>query len=93
MKDVIGHFLDAGKPVAAISSGVGLLATSTKISGRMVAASADVQDELKSAGAALSEEPQETDTNLFTSNGADLAAWVNGTLEFFSEAEQVKEAA
>ena len=90
---IIGHFLDAGKPVAAVGAGVGLLAVSNKISGRMVSAASELQDELKAAGAALSEEPQEADDKLFTSNGADLEAWVAGVIEFFSSAEQVKEAA
>jgi protease I len=90
---IIGHFLDAGKPIAAIGAGVGLLAVSQKIAGRMVAVSSDVQDELQAAGAVLSEEIQEIDANLFTSNGEDLAAWVSGALEFFGEAELVQEAA
>jgi protease I len=90
---IIGHFLEAGKPVAAVGAGVGLLALSTRISGRMVAASADMQDDLKAAGAALSEEAQEVDTNLFTANGDDLEIWVVEAVEFFGAVEQIKEAA
>jgi protease I len=90
---IIGHFLDAGKPITAIGSGVGLLALTNKISGRMVAAPADAQDELKAAGVALSEEPQEIDTNLLTSNGTDMSSWVAETIEFFGDAEMIKEAA
>jgi protease I len=90
---IIGHFLEAGKPVAAIGAGTGLLALSNKISGRMVAAPVHAQDELKAAGAALSEEPQEVDLNLLTSNGDDLGAWVTEAIEFFGDAELIREAA
>ena len=90
---IIGHFLEAGKPVTAIGAGTGLLALSTKIAGRMVAAPADAQNELKAVGAVLSEEPQEVDLNLLTSTGADLAAWVAEVVEFFGDAELIKEAA
>ena len=91
---IIGHFMDAQKPIAAIGSGVGLLALSSRITGRLVAASADVQETMKTAGATISEDPLEIDGNLLTANGDDIAAWVEQSLEFFSTAESaISEAA
>jgi len=93
VRRIISHFFDAGKPIAAIGAGVGLLSLSVKISGRMIAAPVAMQDELKAAGAAISEEGQEVEGNLLTSNGADIKAWVEEALEFFSDPEVMQQAA
>lgn len=90
---IITHFFEAGKPIAAIGAGVALLAVSPKISGRVVAVPEAMQDEVKAAGAVISEEAQEVDTNLLTSNGDDIKAWVDEALEFFGDAELIREAA
>ncbi|MGE3623157.1 MAG: DJ-1/PfpI family protein [Bdellovibrionales bacterium] len=90
---IINHFLDADKPVAAIGEGVSLLALGGKVSGRTVAAAAGQAEALKAAGAVIGENPEEVDGNLFTSNGDDLAAWVEGAIEFFGDADMVKRAA
>ena len=84
---IISHFLDAEKPIASIGAGVGLLALSVAISGRTVAAPSALEDELKAAGAVLSEMPQEIDGNILTANGDDInAAWVDEAMEFFGDA-------
>lgn len=90
---IITHFLEAGKPVAAIGDGAGLLALSAKISGRTIAAPASVHDELKAAGASISDETQEIDGNILSADGTDLNGWVNEALEFFRNAEIVVKAA
>jgi protease I len=90
---IINHFLEANKPVAAIGEGVGLLALAGKVAGRTIAAPTDSQDDLRAAGAILSEDNQEIDGNLLTSTGADLAAWVEEAFAFFAAAETVKVAA
>jgi protease I len=90
---IINHFVDANKPVAAISAGVSLLTLSPKIDGRLVSASADIAEVMTTAGARMSEDPEEIDGNLLTSNGDDLAIWVDQALDFFAEADQVKVAA
>jgi protease I len=92
-KRIINHFLDAGKPVTAIGDSVALLALGTAAVGSLFAAPAEYTEELKAAGITLSENAQEVDENIFTSNGEDLTAWVEGALAFFAEAEQVKRAA
>ncbi len=92
-KRIINHFLEANKPIAAIGTGAGLLALGEKIAGRMMAAPVEAQEALKTAGAVIGENNQEIDGNLLTSNGEDLSAWVEETLEFFGGAEVVKRAA
>jgi protease I len=85
---IINHFLEAGKPIAAIGSGVALLALSSQIAGHTVTASADALDELKLAGAVISDEAQEIYENVLTANGADGAAWVAAAMTLLAEAEQ-----
>ena len=92
-KRIVNHFLEAGKPIAAISEGVGLLALSAKIAGHTVAAPAELADMLKAADVTVSEDAQEIDQNILSSNGEDLTAWVAEAVEFFSDAELVKDAA
>jgi protease I len=90
---IVTHFLEAGKPIAAIGAGVTLLALSNKVSGRRIAAPAEMQAELHAAGAVISEDAQEIDGNILSSNGADITAWVTEALEFFSDAELIMQAA
>jgi protease I len=90
---IVTHFLEAGKPIAAIGAGVALLGLSSKISGRRIAAPAEAQAELHAAGAVISEDQQEIDGNILSSDGADVVAWVEEALEFFGDAELVMQAA
>lgn len=92
-KRIISHFMDAGKPIAAIGSGVGLLALSDKIANRAVATSEEVREELKAAGADISPDAQEQEGNLLTANGENLNAWVETALTFFGDSELIREAA
>jgi protease I len=89
---IIGHFLDANKPIATIGAGAGLLALSDKIAGRVLAASESVQAELKTAGAEISADAQHIDGNIFSADGV-VNDWVDAALDFFSEAEAVMQAA
>jgi protease I len=90
---IISHFFDASKPIAAIGAGVSLLALSPKLSGRSVAVPAVMQDEVKASGAVISEEALEIEGNLLTSNGDDIKVWVEQALNFFSQAEDLMQAA
>lgn len=78
---IVNHFVDANKPIAAIGSGVGLLALATRVGGRLVAASEALAPELVAAQIQISPDVVETDRNLRTSQGPDPAAWINGLLE------------
>ncbi|MDX2028508.1 MAG: DJ-1/PfpI family protein [Alphaproteobacteria bacterium] len=90
---IINHFMEAGKPVAAIGVGVSLLALSGKIVERIVTAHESVHGELKAAGAEISAEPEILDGNLLTSNGEDIAIWVEDVLTFFADADMERVAA
>jgi len=90
---IINHFLEAGKPVAAIGAGVALLALSARITGVTVSAPADLHEELKAAGAIIAEDDQEVCDMILTSDGQDNAAWVAQAMELFGEAEQILQAA
>jgi protease I len=90
---IVNHFLEAGKPVAAISAGVSLLALSPRIAGATIAASAETQEDLKNAGAEISAEAQEISGKILTANGEDNAAWVAQALALFGEAEPELQAA
>ncbi len=90
---IVNHFLEAGKPIAAIGAGVALLALSAQSSGLTVAAPAEIHEELQTAGIILSEDTQEVCGKVLTSNGEDNAPWVAQAMELFSEAEPELQAA
>ena len=90
---IISHFLEAGKPVAAIGAGVGLLALSTRIAGHSVVAPVACHDELKASGAVLVEGAMEPDGMILTADGTDVAAWVEAALALFGSVEWMEEAA
>ncbi|NTU50036.1 MAG: peptidase C56 [Desulfobulbaceae bacterium] len=90
---IVNHFLEAEKPVAAVGAGVALLALSAKSKGLSVAAPADTHDELKTAGAEISTEPMVVEGAVLTSTGEDIDAWVEASLNLFSEAVPMEQAA
>lgn len=90
---IVNHFFEAEKPIAAIGAGVALLALSAKIAGIDVSASADIREDLKTAGAEISEEPLEICGMILTSNGENNGAWAARAVDVFAEAERELEAA
>lgn len=90
---IVNHFLEAGKPVAAIGAGAALLALSAKVVGYTVSAPTECHAELSAAGAVISEENHETCKAVLTSNGTDSTVWVEQALELFSAAEEELQAA
>ncbi len=90
---IINHFLEAGKPIAAIGAGVALLTLSPKSAGRCVAAPIFLQDELKAAKMESSAEDQVTDGLIHSSSGANIDAWVEMALSLFEEMALVEEQA
>ncbi len=90
---IVNHFLEAGKPIAAIGAGCLLLALSAKASGLAVAAPAEIHDELKAAGVDIAENNLEVSGVVLTSNGADTAAWAIQAIELFGSSEQELQAA
>ena len=90
---IISHFMDAGKPIAAIGAGVALLTLSSQSAGRNVAAASQIHAELIAAGMVVGEEAQMIEGNLLTSDGTDAKLWVEEALQFFGDAEMVMQAA
>lgn len=91
---IVGHFLDAGKPVAAIDQGIQLLAIPGKLKGRTVTAPEALRAEIEAAGGTLSEDAVVADHLTVTAlNQDDLASFVEQTVKLFSEAASVRKAA
>lgn len=91
---IVGHFLDAGKPLAAIDQGVSLLAIPGKLKGRQVSADEALKAELEAAGATLVEEPvSEVNTMVTARSLDDLPAFVEQVVKTFGEAVSVRKAA
>ena len=88
---IINHFIDANKPIAAIGAGVGLLSLASGIKGYSVAAPADTQADLKNAAVVVSEDSLTRDDHLLTSNGDDIAVWVQAAMTLFDEALEAGE--
>ena len=93
-KRIVGHFLDAGKPIAAIDQGIQLLAIPGKLNGRTVVSVEAFAEELTAAGATLSDEAVVVDGVTLTARGPDdVPAFVEQLMKVFGEAAQVKKAA
>lgn len=91
---IVGHFLDAGKPIAAIDQGVVLLAVPGKLRKRAVAARGEYVEELTAAGGLVVEETLSVHGVTVTArSGEDLENFVAETLRVFTEATQILEAA
>lgn len=91
---IVGHFLDAGKPVAAIDGGLQLLAIPGKLKGRQLASIEAFKTELEEAGGVLVDEPLVVDGLTVTARGLDeLPAFVEQVLKIFGDAATVKKAA
>lgn len=81
---IVNHFLEAGKPIAALGEGVALLALSPKSAGRTVAAIDSLVPVLEAAQMDVSDEPEVTDGVLLTGNGTDLESFVETAMDLFS---------
>lgn len=90
---IVGHFLDAGKPIAAVGQGVSLLPQARKLKGRTIAAPEALRESLEVAGAKWSEAPFEVDGSLLTATGEDVNEFVEQMLKLFADSVQLKRAA
>jgi protease I len=88
---IINHFLEAGKPIAAIGAGTALLALSGKSAGLNVVATADIHDELKAANIEIVTGEQIIDGRVLTATGTAIDAWVDSALTLFGEAVKLEE--
>ncbi len=93
-KRIVGHFLEAGKPIAAIGQGVSLLTTSGKLKNRRISGAASAQDRVEAAGGVWDESGLVTDGVMITTvGGEDLSAFVAEMLRVFGTASEIQEAA
>lgn len=91
---IVGHFLDAGKPIAAIDEGVSLLPLARKLKGRQMTGPLELRETLETAGAVWSDESLVVDRQIVTARGQEvLPEFVEQMLKVFAEALQVKKAA
>lgn len=90
---IVNHFLEAGKPIAAIGSGVGLLALSPKSAGLTVSAAADVVEDLKAAQVEVVAEALSSDGMILTADGSSIEGWVDGLMDLIDRIEVPDEAA
>ncbi|MEI8393155.1 MAG: DJ-1/PfpI family protein [Rhodospirillaceae bacterium] len=93
-KRIVGHFLDAGKPIAAIDQGIGLLPFARSLKGRSLAAPLEVSEAILAAGGQWIDEPVVVDGNLITARNSEaLAGFIENMMKVFTEAGQLKKAA
>ncbi|HYG91730.1 MAG TPA: DJ-1/PfpI family protein [Azospirillum sp.] len=95
-KRIVGHFLDAGKPIAAIDQGVQLLAIPGKLKGRTIVAIEAFAEELTAAGGKLADADEALVVDGFTvtaRSAEEVPAFVEQLLKVFAEAASVKKAA
>jgi protease I len=91
---IIRGFRDADKPVAAIGSGVDLLAASDRVTGLQVSANEASHEKIVAAGGGISANATTLDGSVLTAaDSADLAAFVQDVLAHFSAATAMKSAA
>ena len=93
-KRIVGHFLDAGKPIAAIDQGTSLLPLARKLAGRTLAAPESAREAITAAGGLCAEDPVVLDGALLTGRDVEaLPEFVDQLLKLFAETHQVKKAA
>ncbi len=87
--DFIREFMKSGKPIAAISSGPGLLALAGPLRGQTVTSSLAVREELQRAGAVWVDQAVVEDDQLLTARGPkDLKAFTKKLVPHFAQAER-----
>jgi protease I len=91
---IVGNFMDADKPIAAVDHAVELLAAFEKLRDRKVTASLSLQEGVEQAGGQWTGEPVTVDNHLVTAQGAAaLPLFVERVVKVFTEASQIRQAA
>ncbi len=79
---IVGHFLTAGKPIAAICHGPQVLTALDAVRGRRLTAYPPLQTDITNAGGDFVDEEVVVDGNLITSRGwPDLCAFMRETVK------------
>lgn len=91
---IVGHFLDAGKPIAAINHGIQLMAVPGKMRGRQVTAMDISKDAVEAAGGTTVDDSVVVDVNTVTARSVeDLPVFIEQMLKLFADAALVSKAA
>ncbi|HYD30613.1 MAG TPA: DJ-1/PfpI family protein [Azospirillaceae bacterium] len=91
---IVGHFLDARKPIAAMDAGIELLAIQAKLKGRTLTSLPQHREAVEAAGATWVDESLVEDKATVTARGVEnLPAFVEAVIRVFGEAAQIKNAA
>ncbi|MFA6279726.1 MAG: DJ-1/PfpI family protein [Bdellovibrionales bacterium] len=84
---IINHFLEAGKPVAAIGSGVDLLTLSPKSAGLSVSGFSGAAEELQAAQMVVSEEDVCVDGAVLTAKDSQIEGWLSALMGQVAQAQ------
>lgn len=87
-KRMVGHFLDADKPLIALNEAVGLLSMPGKVSGRHLAGD-QTDPALAATGAQVSAGPVVVDHNLLTIRSHEIGEEIAAILEHLASARQL----
>lgn len=91
---IVGHFLDAGKPIAAMDEGIGLMAVPGKLRNRRITALPGAEDALRAAGGVMVDDDVVVDSATVTVRGFDnLQTFVDELLRMFGTFDQMRDAA
>jgi protease I len=90
---IVNHFLDAGKPIAAIGAGVGMIALGTRCANRAVAAPDNLSEELTAAQIRVASEPTMIDQALMTCRDDAPQPWIDMMLGELNGAEPMQQRA
>jgi protease I len=92
--EFVKHFIDSGKPVAAICHGPWTLIEAGGVAGRTLTSWPSLQTDIRNAGGIWVDEEVVTDCNLVTSRKPDdIRAFNKKMVETFAEAERARRAA
>lgn len=87
---IVNHFLEAGKPIAAIADGVALLALSPRGAGVRVAAGTMDAEALQACNLTAVDEPMTQQGAVLSAAEESCAAWVEAALEQFASLTPVE---
>jgi len=83
---IVRHFVEADKPVAAICHGPWLLGEAGAAEGRTLTSWPSIRTDLRNAGATVVDEEVVTDRNIITSrNPDDIPAFANALIEMLNQ--------
>lgn len=90
---IVNHFFDAGKTVAAIGEGVGLLPLAARCAGRCVAVAPGLATEIAGAQMTVADDTVVNDAELLTAQSSALQEWIDVLLAEISDGTDVQVAA